>query len=254
MRDQHCPNLNCQVHLPFRFSSIWGFQDCPGCGIHLILNDINYPMRWLVVGNRRNPDNLEGLEQALNEYEGFYDMEELLETLKYNWDFIQKYYSDIDFTTILGCGGMGCAFPIDDQWTAKITFDEKEINAFAYLLGCNDLSITRGFVDIKEIIELERAPGCDLACIIIKEHIEPITEALPKEEVIILNEALYRISWGELHGTYKQRLEQIDTVDTTDLFNTMTQLREQKIEIGDIKITNLGVTNDGRVVIFDAQL
>lgn len=249
MRDQYCPNLNCQAFLPFRFASGWGFIDCPGCGIHLMLNDINYPIHWLVVGNRRNPDDLERLEKLFDEYAGFYDSDELFETIKYNWDFLQNY--NIDFTTLLGCGGNGCIFPIDDHWVAKFTFDDLEVNAFNYILESDDRLLTRGFVDVASIIELDKHEKLDQAYLIIREYVEPVTTVLDHTQISVLDEAIYYLAHGEIRETLKQWMKRINA---TDLVNSLTQLREQKIEIGDIKMSNLGVTNDNRVVIFDAQL
>lgn len=53
--DPRCPNLNCQIILPFDYADAWGFAECPYCSSPLVLNNIYYPQHWLISA-RRNPD------------------------------------------------------------------------------------------------------------------------------------------------------------------------------------------------------
>ena len=108
------------------------------------------------------------------------------------WETLEDY--NIDFTTILGCGGLGCVFSTDDpEVVAKITTDPDEIQMFELLESYQPLP---GFVEIHQIVFLARPD--DAYHLILRQAATPLTQMFPESVGArdIIREAIDLIGWG----------------------------------------------------------
>ena len=182
---------------------------------------------------------------------------------------------------------------LDKDWIAKFTTDYSEVKLFETIEKLRaDGFILDGFVAIKDIIHLDQVSDDedyedtgepdDYLDLIIKENVTPIEKlGLSDADIEATREAIQYLLWEcdalgalaawrlrvrlagkratrgrrtarERRTYYKRRISHLD-FDTDPLAESLRTLSSEGIDVYDIKISNIGLTKDRRIVIFDAE-
>lgn len=186
----------------------------------------------------------------------FFGEDALINGIDLNWNVVKE--QGIRLTRLLGCGGLGCAFEtLDKDWIAKFTTDYSEVKLFETIEKLRaDGFILDGFVAIKDIIHLDKVAYSDTEDdyldLIIKENVTPIEKlGLSDADIEATREAIHYLLWGE-SPYHKRRISHLD-FDTDPLAESLRTLSSEGIDVYDIKISNIGLTKDRRIVVFDAE-
>jgi hypothetical protein len=163
------------------------------------------------------------------------NLEDLNKFIDYNWE--QLIDLGIDFSKgILGCGGSGCVFKTFEGLVAKITLDSKEIDFLT--------EVSRIGPDV--IPYIEDIYKIDEFYIILREELYLLEGELAEDFVLLARD--YR------GMKFNEFLNQIHREEFTSLVENLHNLHNKNIVVMDFKFHNVGLTENGNIVIFDGWL
>lgn len=211
---------------------------------------------------RRNPSKnrqqiLDAIEKAVDDEEG-----DLHYFVDHYWNLLLDHGVRLDH--IYGCGTYGCAFATNDpNITAKLTFDNHEINLY-HLMTQLQVPLP-GIVDVYEIIPLDPAPHPEmdetLSYFLVKrEAIEPIRD---KNLIEIIRQMVYLYAAGcnphwieyNVESVFKELETNEKYKPVQHFIQTLKVLLTNGITLGDLRSDNFGYSKiDGRIVLFDAHV
>jgi len=161
------------------------------------------------------------------------------------------------------CGLSGCMFQTSEpNWVAKITSDEGEYQLFQ-LIAKRDVG--EGFVRVKHAQPLGEA------FLLIKQKVTPLSDLWESDahwdSVVAKWTDFMHVYYQELNDLRQERISQSRAIanmrnhlrkygpkEAADIFESLRKLVYRKVVLRDLDPDNIGVTRDGKLVIYDAQL
>ena len=158
------------------------------------------------------------------------------------------------------CGLSGCVFKIKNtEYLAKITGDESEYHLFQLA------NTGKGFVKVSHMQPLGDA------FLIIKQKVTPLSDLWESDAywdgVIASWTDFMHVYYQELNdvgqerktlaraiSNMRQHIRKHGPKEATDIFESLRKLAYRKIVLRDLDPDNIGVTAEGKLVIYDAQL
>lgn len=157
-----------------------------------------------------------------------------------NLDFLHE--NNIYINKILGCGLNGCAFETSNEnLVAKVTNNSAELDLTFYLFNNSDNPMLKGFAQISDIQIFPNQISFLPYYLVIKERVIPLTKAVDISTLIEFDEAF-------IQGFTPKNFP----FNTTFLYRSLDYFKNKKEILVDLKPSNMGVTEEGDVVIFDA--